>query len=424
VSPRRVLLILALLAIVAYLPAMRQPLLEDDYPHLTLAQHFGDPANWRDLAAHPFRFRATAEWFLYYGYRVFGMHAPAYYAATILLHVLATWLVYAMGIWPLLGYELSAWAAGFFAIYEGHQEAVMWISACNELWQFLFVAGAFVCWLHFLFGEGRRAAWYAGGLVSFAFALLSKESASAFVVLLALPLLWRSHSWLQRPDSSGRIGREEIAFLPYLALAAAGLLWLYSARHSSFRFQDGSFSIHSPFWLILPSNYARLFWFWGLTALAWAWMENRRAVAAGLLWAALALAPYGFLTYSMRIPSRQTYLASAGVAWIVGAALQRAAASHRKALPVLCAALLLHNVGYLWIKKRRQYLERAEPTERLIALARRTTGPIYVKCFPRPRPIAEEAVHLAAGKPASDVIWSAEEAQARHAEATFCYEEK
>jgi hypothetical protein len=410
VSLPRVLLILALLAIVAYLPTLWQPLLEDDYPHITLAQHLGDPANWRELAVHPFRFRATAEWFLWAGYALFGLHAAGYYAVTILLHVLATWLVYAMGAWPLLGYELSAWAAGFFAIYEGHQEAVMWVSACNELWQFLFIAGAFVCWLHFLYGKRQRAAWYAAGLACLALALLSKESAAAFVVLLALPL---------------RFDRKApLAFLPYAAVAAAGLLWLYSARTSSFRFQDGSFSIHSPFWLILPSNYARLFWIWGLLALAFAWMQNRRAVLAGLAWAAIALVPYGFLTYSMRIPSRQTYLASAGVAWIVAAGIQRVAATHRRALPLLCAALLLHNVGYLWIKKRRQYLERAEPTQELIALARRTNAPIYVKCFPRPRPIAEEAVHLGAGKPVSDVIWTADEAQARGTVATFCYLEK
>ena len=91
---------------------------------------------------------------------------------------------------------------------------------------------------------------------------------------------------------------------------------------------------------------------------------------------------------------------------------------------VACAALLLHNTGYLWIKKRRQYWERAEPTQELIAMARRANGPIYVKCFPRPALIAQEAVHLAAGKPVSDVIWDAEQARRRGAVATFCYQDK
>lgn len=410
----RVLLVLALLCIVAYLPALKQPFIEDDYPHITLAQHYGNPANWKELAVHPFRFRATAEWFFYTCWSVFGLHAAGYYAVAILLHILNTWLVYAAGVWPLLGFEISAWAAGFFAIYEGHQEAVMWLSACNELWQFLFVAAAFVCWLRFLFAESHRRWWYAGGLACFALALISKESAPAFVVLLALPLAF-DHS---------ETAHRRYWFLPYLAIAAAGLLWLYAARTNSFRFQDGSFSVHAPFWKILPSNFARLFWFWGLLALAWAWTQNRRIVIVGLVWAAIALLPYSFLTYSDRIPSRQTYLASAGVAWIVAAGIERIALSRRKAIPLLCAILLLHNIGYLWIRKRRQYAERAEPTQELISVAQRTTGPIFVRCFPRPRPIAEEAVHLGAGKPASDVIWGEDEARTRGVSASFCFSGK
>jgi hypothetical protein len=52
------------------------------------------------------------------------------------------------------------------------------------------------------------------------------------------------------------------------------------------------------------------------------------------------------------------------------------------------------NVGILWTKKREQFLERATPTERLIALARKVNGPIYVRCFPYPGMIAESAVRM------------------------------
>jgi len=412
-SRTRVPILLALLCVVAYLPALRQPFIEDDYPHLAIAQHLGDPANWRELAAHPFRFRATAEWFLFAGYRAFATNPAPYYAMTIALHILCTLLVYAMGTWPLLGFELSAWAAAFFAIYEGHQEAVMWISACNELWQFLFIAAAFVAWLQVLYGKRNGPLWLAAALLSFTLALLSKESVPAFAILFAIPL------YGGRPRPRGT--RSRLGLTLFAALAALGLAALYAARSTSFRFSDGSFSLHAPFWLTLPNSFVRLFWFWGLLALYWAWKQNRRAVAVGLIWAAIALVPYGFLTYSTRVPSRQTYLASVGIAWIVGAALQHVTRFHSRVLPIVCAALLLHNVGYLWTKKRRQYLERAEPTQQLIALARRTSGPIYVQCFPRPRPIAEEAVHLLVGNPVSDVIWDAEDAKRRHAEATFCY---
>jgi hypothetical protein len=83
--------------------------------------------------------------------------------------------------------------------------------------------------------------------------------------------------------------------------------------------------------------------------------------------------------------------------------------------------MLLTNIGTLWTRKRRQFLDRAQPTEQLIALARRSTGPIYVRCFPRDRVIAEQAVRVGASRPATDLIWDEAEARTRGATASFCY---
>lgn len=392
------LLLLAFCAVLAYLPTLRQPLLEDDYPNLAIAQTYGAPHAWRQLAGSVFRLRATSEWLMKFAYDAFGMHPAPYYAVTITLHVLCTWLVYALGAWPPVGYRISAWAALFFAVYEGHQEAVMWFSACNELLQFLFGVGAVVCWLHFQ--RNGRWYWFAGMLAGLALALISKESAAVIVGLMLL--------------TSSR--RPVPLIVPGL-LAAGCALSVYLTRQSSFRFQDGSFSLHAPFWRILPENMARLFWFWGLLGLAAAWRHP--AVRRAVLWAAIALLPYSFLTYSARVPSRQLYLASAGVAIVVGSGLH----VHRRIAAVACALLLIHNIGYLWIRKRAQFLERAEPTQQLIALAKNTTRPVYVQCFPRPGLIAEEAVHLAAGRSPGDVIWDATEARRRDA-VTFCYAPK
>ena len=139
------------------------------------------------------------------------------------------------------------------------------------------------------------------------------------------------------------------------------------------------------------------------------------------------MVPYSFLLYSTRIPSRQTYLASAGLAMLVGLATaywEAHAASRRTLLAAVVAVVLVENVGYLWVKKRNQFLERAAPTQQLIALARKTPGPIFVRCFPRNHFIAEEAVHLSTGLAPSDLIWDAQEAERRHATAVFCYTEK
>ena len=131
--------------------------------------------------------------------------------------------------------------------------------------------------------------------------------------------------------------------------------------------------------------------------------------------------PYSFLTYSTQIPSRQVYLASAGLALLVGLALAKHQ-GHRIAAAVL-ALILLHNTVYLWTKKRGQFVERAAPTERLIDFARRSPGPIWVQCFPLAAITAEAAVGLATGRSPSDLVWNAGAARERNA-ATFCYTDK
>ena len=94
-----------------------------------------------------------------------------------------------LGAWRLIGYRMSAWAAIFFAVYEGHQEAVMWYSACNELLLFVFGLLALNCWLRFLELGARRWLWFAGAIVAFLLTLLSKESSVIIVPLMVLPLL-------------------------------------------------------------------------------------------------------------------------------------------------------------------------------------------------------------------------------------------
>ena len=407
----RILLVLAILAIVAYLPTLWQPLLEDDYPNIGQAHEYGTSVVTNSV----FSVRATQFLAADAIYRIFGVYAPAYYTFLILLHVLNTWLVYALGAWRLIGHTVSVWAAAFFSVYEGHQEGIMWFSGATEPLLFVFAAGALACWIEFL--RTARWTWYVAALAAFVGGLYSKESAFIVVPLLALPIVFE-RTFLRRA----------VWLLPFAALATIAVAHILHTRTYSFRFNDGSFSLHAPFWLTWPSNFARLFWFWGLlavvTLLLWKPSKYLVVLAIGVLWAGLSLIPYSFLTYSTRIPSRQLYLASAGVALIVGCALAALAERwwRRRASVVaaVCALMLIHNVGYLWTRKRAQFLARAAPTEQLIALARSTRGPIYVRCFPRPPIVADFAVRLTTGR--DDLIWDA--AQSGKAAATFCYTEK
>ena len=405
---RLALALLALAAALAYAPTLTIPLIEDDYPNLLLAQQLGPPAEVVVLFHNPvFRLRATSLWIMFLLWRAVRLAPLVYRLTSLLLHIANTWLLYGVCLaWPRMR-GAAFWAAMFFAVAEGHQEAVMWFSAVNELLQFLFGMGALWCWLH---DRGWKT-WIAGPVL-FALALLSKESAVVFLPLFLLA-------------DFGRPWR----LLPYLALAAVAVASVVASRDISFRFSDGSFSLHAPFWITWPTSFARLLWIWGFVAFGAILVAGRDRVLRNsaliaMVWIGISLAPYSFLTYSIRIPSRQTYLASAGLAMLVGLAAthwQVRAGARRRAIAAVAAVVLLHNMGYLWTKKRHQFVERAEPTEELIAFAKRTPGPIWMQCFPRNHYIAEEAAHLGAGHDPSDLIWDEAEGKRRGA-AAFCYQ--
>jgi hypothetical protein len=157
-----------------------------------------------------------------------------------------------------------------------------------------------------------------------------------------------------------------------------------------------------------------MLWIWGVAALAVLWWFRRKVsvwpvLGVALLWAVITLAPYSFLTYMPRVPSRHTYLPSLGLALLVGAAaavLYTEVWPRRKAVVALLAcAVVLHNIGYLWTRKQHQFRERARITTELVELARKTRGPILVECFPRALTIAEQAVELEAKQPKERLIF-------------------
>jgi len=81
-------------------------------------------------------------------------------------------------------------------------------------------------------------------------------------------------------------------------------------------------------------------------------------------------------------------------------------------------------VGYLWFRKRAQFIARAQPTEQLIRMAREAGGPIWVQCFPLAPITAEAALRLGAGLAPDEIIQSQAEAEARKPKSVFCDSEK
>jgi 4-amino-4-deoxy-L-arabinose transferase-like glycosyltransferase len=410
------LLLLAALCYATYAATLNIPLLEDDYPTLSLAQQYGAPGELADLFHNPvYRTRATTYWVMLAVYRLFGLAPWGYRLASLTFHILGTWLLYAVARrWPPMR-PAALWAAMFFAVEEGHQEAVVWFAGFTEPAMLVFGLCAMLCWLRA--GESARGGlWNAAGVAAFALALLSKETA---VILLPLFLL-------ATPRADWR--RALLRLIPYTLLGLVVAASILAQRGHSFRFTDGSFSLSAPFWITWPRGMGRLLWIWGWLALiAIAWARERklwRAAGLALAWSAIGLLPYCFLTYSTQVPSRQTYLASAGLALLFGLAvahLETVSALSRKLLIAVVVVALAANIGVVWLRKRRQFLDRAAPTEQLIRTARIYGGPIWVQCFPRNHWIAEAAVYWGAGFPPAALVWSEQEARQRPVKVVFCF---
>jgi hypothetical protein len=172
----------------------------------------------------------------------------------------------------------------------------------------------------------------------------------------------------------------------------------------------------------------RILWFWGalsvLALLVWKPRGWKPLVAAAFLWIGITLLPFSFLTYMPRIPSRHTYWPSLGVAFLVGAAFLAARERWRTTRPwapmALASAIILHTCGYLGLVKHQQYVERAAPTERLLAFARTVKGPIYLECFPYGPETAMYSLQIVLNRSPKEVVY--EPAKAQGLSNRFCYD--
>lgn len=403
VSGRSVLLlmVLALLAILPYIRALSLPRIADDYDQIYRARIYAPVEHWDEMLRDPlYRCRATSLFLTRWTERILGISPLALNATSLLLHVFNTWLIFLFGRFRAIGWRLSTATAGFFAIAHAHQEAVTWYAAVPELLVFFFALLSVYFWLVWLTEQSHPLHAWVFSFISFVLAIFSKESGVAVVPVLALAVYL---------PGSRRLVRLLHA-LPFALVACGYFAWTYATRSEHQHFNDGTFALGWHFLGVVWQSSGRLFWIWGLVSLlvllaTRAAPAYRLPLAGGLAWVVLALLPYSFLTYMPFVPSRHTYLASFGQALVVGCALLTLWNHRRKAAIVLAVVILVHNCAYLWTRKYNQMLIRAAPTEELVALARRTKGPIYVRNCPCSREVAILAVVVGANRPPTSVIW-------------------
>jgi hypothetical membrane protein len=389
-----VLLALAAVAFAVYAPFLTMPPLVDDYGHARLAERYGPVDGWGELFRDPlYRCRATSLWLTAALLELAGFSTTAFHLASLALHALNAWLLYALGSCRWIGWTAAAAAALVFTANERPHEAVIWFASIHEPLVMAFVLCALLAWLRWL--EGGSRLWLLAVAAAWVLALLSKESGVALAALLpAAALLYPG----RRKAAAWALAAGVLSTAVYFWLAWAG-----QAEHQ--HFHDGTFSLGWHFVPALARSVPRGLGVWGVFAIVFALMWRKdtpwRTVFFAAFWYVSALMPYAFLTYMPRIPSRHHYLASAGMALLAGlaAALLLSRAPRAKvAAAALAAVFLLHNALYLWLYKRPQFVARAEVTEALVRMvARNPREKVLLRCPLLPLYEARMAVYYRLG---------------------------
>ena len=394
----------AVVSVLAYGPSIDYSFISDDFTMFPFLRMVSDhPGQLLEMPSEIFR--VVSYVYFWVCLNLFGLNPEPFYWTGIALHTLISLLVGRL-VFVFSRNPGAAWAAAlFFAAYERHQEAVMWISAVNDALLTLFSLLFLLFWEHSL-SDPRRGWSYGLSLGTLFIALFSKEPSVVLIPLAILLLILK-----KRP------GREIIErAMPLLVmLVGYGILWLWVANRNFF-VVDGHYDLSPSFF----SVYLRALWrilspvLLFLAPLVWlAYRRSRLAEVSQVLRSgsvlfflaiiALTIVPYSFLTYLDHIPSRNTYLPSVGLAALTGllfsALYDRSYMRRGRALcTVFLAAVLFANVAYIWVKKAPQFRERAAPTRELIASLNgpefQAVGntPIYVCSFPLHVSIGRSAV--------------------------------
>lgn len=346
----------ALVAFVVHLPSVRFGFVRDDTPLIVENAFMRGPGMLGQLLAGDFLaslgytsglWRPLVLLSLWVEGRLGGWAPALFHATNVLMHTGVTLLLGLL----LLQAGVSRWAALtgalWFAVIPAHLESVAWILGRTDL-----LCGGFALlslWLDRRARDRGRALPSVWALAAFAAALLSKEAAAGWIVVIAAAELARSRQFAAR-------GREIARWLaPYLVLT---VLWLVvhtlaAGRSELPPYLDAAIRArrHAAAFVMLPQYLAFL----------WPWYPHSSDVALwlpppGLGWWVVAGAAFtlfcvaavvvlgvrqspaavpGAIVVVALLPSvalalvkafltsgeRMVYLPSAGVAWLAAIAL-------------------------------------------------------------------------------------------------------
>ena len=341
------LLVLGLLVVVCYLPAMLWGGFVWDDSIFTSSQTVQDWSGlWRLWSGDAYAWGDTEEghyWPLVYTtfwleHKLWGFDPTGYHIVNVLLHLANTLLV-----WHLVRRLAvpGAWVvAAVFAVHPVHVESVAWIIERKDVLSGLFYLATVLTWMRFVEQPTPRR--YAGSLALYAAGLLSK---SIVITLPVALLLW---PWWQR----GRVTSTDL--LRLVPFGVIGLvvvlvdLSFYQAREPlslGYSSAERTLIASRALWfymgkLLWPTNLTLVYPLWDIRVddlLAWGYLIAAVALAvalwcfrhqvgrgplAGVLFFVVTLSPvlgfvdYGYMQFAF-VADRFQYLAGIGVLAVV-----------------------------------------------------------------------------------------------------------
>lgn len=224
-TPDRLVWLGILLAAAAYIQVLRFDFIYDDLFLILINPNLDHWSSWtRAFTEHvwafkeppvaPRHYRPLFVLWLLVNKRLFDGVAPWWHLTSLLLHLLATLLVYRVGARVVKSEWTAALAAVLFAVHPVHIESVAWLSVATDLLTAVFLLAATL--FYFRFRELGKPWLLAASLIMAAAAILCKETAAMFPAVI---FIFES---LQEPRAGvvARIGRAlpfGVVVLLYLA---------------------------------------------------------------------------------------------------------------------------------------------------------------------------------------------------------------
>lgn len=380
-SPRLVFL-LATLAAAAYAPFLAFPFIATSFIEIPVSRLLGTAAGFHALVTNSnWHFRITYALLNSFVERSFGIEPKAFYITSLILHGLCVLLIYGLTRWRKLPSSVALWAAGFFAVYQGHHSAITLLSSWPDLLSGLFACASLFCWIGWL-QAGRK--WnYAFALLFYLGAIVSNEPGFIAFLLLLLPFT----SQTEAP------GRKLFSLIPFAGLAAAAIVVQLVFRAKPVPWNN-AVPVIDPWWITAAWAAGAII----LIVITRRW-EARRLIIGCVAWLIAAYLADLYVRHGLGSPTGAVYLGSIGLALLVGLAFSQAIARFRAPVAAtLALAIVAGNIALLWTISRRQMLNLAAPTRALINAAAFAQGPIELSCFPYPFEVAQAAVGWLGGE--------------------------